>query len=575
MDRHRLTRACVALAVAAITAAGAFGTDATPPASARALAQVGGSTALTWAVSEQVTTSMGLTQSRAAVAPATVDATAWTFGDGTGTYNADTGAAMFRYTGALEAGNSAMGNYGFRFADLEVDIDAAGEGVVRGDVSTRGPGSATWSTPVDGVKLATFDAGTPTVNGTTTTWTVTPDTEPVTVNPKFAGAQQFPRSLLDALPAAFWAHFQQTATDGPTSAANLKKLPARISISFSEHVAPPTTAPVTTAPPNTTAPAPTVPSTAGPVVASAGTLTWPIKRSFIGYVESPSAAGTITLGGGAVRTPEGAFAFPLAAGSQYRSVGDLQAPFAGSLHLTAHGGAMDLTLANPSVHIAGPAGTITADVTSKSIDTGETTTTGDVALATLDLRAVQATAAGDEITFADVPATLTADGAPAFGGFYAAGELLDRVTLTLTVHTDEALPEATTPTLGCLPATVTAGDQVRLCGEGFLPGEQVQAFVHSTPRQIGLVTADASGRVDASLTVPADLAPGTHRFELRGVSSGLSVLSADVTVTSSLAAAPLPRTGVDARTLLLGGLGLLVAGLVVMAAARRRSCPTL
>ena len=65
-----------------------------------------------------------------------------------------------------------------------------------------------------------------------------------------------------------------------------------------------------------------------------------------------------------------------------------------------------------------------------------------------------------------------------------------------------------------------AGGQLTVSGTGFEPGETVQATLHSTPIDLGTVTADADGAVSLTFTVPADLEPGLHSVDLVGLQLG-------------------------------------------------------
>jgi len=143
-------------------------------------------------------------------------------------------------------------------------------------------------------------------------------------------------------------------------------------------------------------------------------------------------------------------------------------------------------------------------------------------------------------------------------------------------------PTAPSPTIALDASTVRAGDPLTVTGAGFLPGEQVQVWIHSDPVLAGVFTADAAGGVRAAITVPADLPAGTHQVELRGVTSGRSVRSAELTVLAADTAAPdtevaeeradapaaLAFTG-GASRLFGPGLALLLAGAALVLITRR------
>jgi hypothetical protein len=70
------------------------------------------------------------------------------------------------------------------------------------------------------------------------------------------------------------------------------------------------------------------------------------------------------------------------------------------------------------------------------------------------------------------------------------------------------------------PSVVSQGQQATATVPGFSPSEQVDATLHSDPIDLGDFTADASGNVTVTFTVPADLPPDPHEVVLTGLSSG-------------------------------------------------------
>lgn len=157
-------------------------------------------------------------------------------------------------------------------------------------------------------------------------------------------------------------------------------------------------------------------------------------------------------------------------------------------------------------------------------------------------------------------------------------------------------PEDPQPTLSLDTTTVRAGESLSVRGEAFLPGEQVQIWILSDPVLLGVAMASERASVTESVTIPADLAPGVHHIELRGLTSGrvvrsteLTVLAAEATpismpdgsspeqsVPGAVAAAtdsPLPGsslalTGAGLGAAALGAV-LLLAGSIVLLASRR------
>ncbi|HEY4270080.1 MAG TPA: hypothetical protein VGM94_17995 [Galbitalea sp.] len=138
-------------------------------------------------------------------------------------------------------------------------------------------------------------------------------------------------------------------------------------------------------------------------------------------------------------------------------------------------------------------------------------------------------------------------------------------------------------TLGAVPnepasvstSSVTAGGTVTVAGSGFTRGEQVSVVLHSTPVNLTTVTADVSGAVSATVTIPNATTAGAHTLILTGLRSGV-VATAGITVTAasvSTSSDPiLAFTGSDPDVPLTIALLLLVAGLGFVAwrrAARR------
>jgi hypothetical protein len=261
-----------------------------------------------------------------------------------------------------------------------------------------------------------------------------------------------------------------------------------------------------------------------------GSLQWGFKESFRSYV-GPSG---ITLGGGATRGANGVFSFV-----QTSSAED-HVSYAGSVRFTAHDGVLDTTLSDPQVVVAedGSAGLV-LDVRSATTSGG--IVEGTVVLADLDLHAATVTSAGEATTFAGVPAVLTAEGADAFSGFYAAGTLLDPVTFTVGADHEGDLPTTepggTPQPIDTTKATlstyqVVPGGQVTISGVGFGANETgLRSIIRSTPRTLATgVTANAGGAASATVTIPKDLEPGEHTLSLEGANHKVSAV---ITVTGT------------------------------------------
>ncbi|GGP40201.1 HtaA domain-containing protein [Streptomyces melanogenes] len=168
------------------------------------------------------------------------------------------------------------------------------------------------------------------------------------------------------------------------------------------------------------------------------TFDWGFKESFRRYV----GAGGITVADGAKQAAgNGVFTFVDGAGTYDTSTHASATAFKGSVRFSAHGGVLDIKLSDLKVTTTTTTGVITADVTTK--DGGKDKTADDVPLADLDLSQVKPSQ-GAAMTFKDIPATLTEQGAAAFNGNYKKGEKLDPATLTFPMGGGE--PTKPTPT---------------------------------------------------------------------------------------------------------------------------------
>ncbi|MGK5547622.1 HtaA domain-containing protein [Streptomyces sp. URMC 127] len=191
---------------------------------------------------------------------------------------------------------------------------------------------------------------------------------------------------------------------------------------------------------------------------SGGRLDWGIKSSFQSYVTGPIAQGRWDLQGGAATTSGGRFRFHSAKGSYDAGSGAFEAGFSGGVHFTGHkkpdgSYELDLTISRPTVRITGASGTLYADMASRAKGTGEVTRASQVPLAALDLKGVNMRGAGTAVTLANVPATLTDQGAKGFAGYYAAGTALDPVALSADVLAEASGAPASGPPASGPPAS--------------------------------------------------------------------------------------------------------------------------
>jgi len=272
---------------------------------------------------------------------------------------------------------------------------------------------------------------------------------------------------------------------------------------------------------------------------AAGSLSWAIKGSFNEYIVT-TAAGTISLSGGASAFGSGYHFSQTAGGSWSSTTQTGTVPFAGSVHYYGHSGALDVTFSNPTivVHSASSA----------------TLYMSGTAFATLNLAAAgKSVGAGGDVTWSGVPATLTSGGAAAFAGFYNAGDALDSLTFTAgsaasgigggtvvvasaqttDVRTPAPTPPATTG-VTVIGTTPSQGGPVTIEAPGFQPNEAgILIVIYSDPVVLGTVTADANGVARWTGKLPSTLS-GVHTLTMQGsVSHGVVVTIAPSTVKAA------------------------------------------
>ena len=265
-------------------------------------------------------------------------------------------------------------------------------------------------------------------------------------------------------------------------------------------------------------------------VVGAGSLSWGVKSSFRSYVTGTIARGSITTSG--VGSSGAGFVFGQSTGGSFsEATGTGSSNYSGSVRFYGHGGLLDLTVANPVVTVTGPS----TAVLSLSVNGG-----APVAFANLNLAAGTKSTANNTLSYAAVPATLTAQGSAVFefngSSFYPAGTSLDPVSFVIgsastagagtktvaafSANTPAATPPATTGiTLpdGQDPNALVAGEEYTFEAEGFAPNETGVLFVHySDPVVLADdLTADASGKVSWTGTLPAGLT-GEHTLTFQG-----------------------------------------------------------
>ncbi|MFE2885901.1 HtaA domain-containing protein [Streptomyces sp. NPDC059272] len=202
-----------------------------------------------------------------------------------------------------------------------------------------------------------------------------------------------------------------------------------------------------------------------------GRLDWGIKSSFQSYVTGPIANGGYSLTGGAATVGSSQFRFPSATGSYDGSTGAFRSSFVGGVHFVGHRKTdgsyeLDLTLSRPTVRISGSTGTLYLDVTSKAKGTGTVTTSSQVPFASLSLGGIDMRGGGNAVVLDNLPATLTAQGAKSFAGYYTAGTALDPVSLSADVKPAATARKTSTPTPTTTKSAAKKGTSAGVIADG-------------------------------------------------------------------------------------------------------------
>ncbi|MGV9898017.1 HtaA domain-containing protein, partial [Streptomyces tendae] len=434
-------RRSTALAAAVATAA-ALG--------ATALATLGGATSasaaeapladyeLTWGIKQSYRTYVGMFGSFTASEGASQAAGngAFTFTDGTGTYDTTAHTVDLAFQGKLVSASAA---HQFEVTLTDVRFDS-GAGEITADVTTVDTSGATPTKKGDDVPLAKVAV---TRAMTDMATTLTTEAGEYLGSASYAGAAGDPLTVVKKTPPT--TEPTTGPTTGPTGQPTTGE-PSKEPTTGPTDPEPtdPQTTPATQepSPAASTSASPSAPASAAPAKGALadGTLGWGVKESFRAYVVGTIAKGRVTVSGGAVQAAgNGAFTFKDATGTYDTDADKLTAAFKGAVNFKGHesGGTygLDLTLSNLKATLDGGTGTLSADVNSLG------TQTKGVVLADLKAKSGDLKAAQDVITVDDVAATLTAAGAKAFGDFYQAGTALDTVDLSVALSDDAQLPD--------------------------------------------------------------------------------------------------------------------------------------
>lgn len=289
------------------------------------------------------------------------------------------------------------------------------------------------------------------------------------------------------------------------------------------------------------------------VEATEAALSWGVKESFRSYMlMNPDAfGGTITLLGAATQDEgNGVFGWAGGTGTVEADGSNADLAFTGGsgVHFQSHpmeteaGGeayALDMTFTDPHVVFTSAttaelrfnvAGFEFAGMT----EIGEPYSFSDVAVADLALPAPTVVDGG--YTWSNAAATLTEQGAAAFGGFYSPGEVLDPVTFSTGELPERPVevpePAATTTMLSASETSVELGDRVTFAAEidPNSAGGTVEFAADGQPMGDAVVVDDGHAHLQVS-----DLDAGSHdvvaSFTPADESAFAASVSEPVTVT--------------------------------------------
>ncbi|WP_432032932.1 HtaA domain-containing protein [Streptomyces antibioticus] len=437
MSATSYRRRPVALAAAVATAAALGATAlATLGATAASAAEVPLSGyELTWGIKQSyrtyVTTYAAGTFTATDGASQAAGNGAFTFTDGTGTYDSTAHTLDLGFKGSLRIVSAAHG-FDISLSDVKFDSAAA---EITADVTKAG-------TTNQDVPLADV---TVTRAMTDMETKLTKEAADVFGSASYEGAVGDPLTVLQktppASPSASASASASTSPSGGTSPSASASASASASGGSSPSASASASQSASASASASDGASPSASATQAPAKGDIadGTLGWGVKKSFRTYVVDGVAQGEITTWGGAEQAADnGVFTFVDGAGTYDTDEDTLSASFEGSVNFKGHEEngeyGLDLTLSDVRATLDGGTGKLTADVTSL----GEKT--DDVVLA--DLRAAKSdlTASGDVITVDGIAADLTTAGAEAFGGFYPAGTDLDPVDLRVALTDDADLP---------------------------------------------------------------------------------------------------------------------------------------
>lgn len=192
-------------------------------------------------------------------------------------------------------------------------------------------------------------------------------------------------------------------------------------------------------------------ATSSTCTVTGGDLKWGVKESFRSYISGSIANGGWEVSDGAsYETP--LFGWTNATGEIDAETGEGTVSFVGTMHFTGHDGVLNLVMKNPTIELNGDGtGRLLLDAKSNNAQGELVVDEAQVYIGKIE-GIGQTDPASGTLSFEQASAVLTGEGAAAFGGFYASGDDLDPVALSVQLGpcsgtpAEVTTPEVTTPT---------------------------------------------------------------------------------------------------------------------------------
>lgn len=117
------------------------------------------------------------------------------------------------------------------------------------------------------------------------------------------------------------------------------------------------------------------------------------------------------------------------------------------------------------------------------------------------------------------------------------------------------------------PLDLAPGADLTLTGDGFADYAAVTVAVYSSPTELAHVLSDDDGAIDAVVSLPESLR-GDHTVTANGNGPEGEPVSLQASISveaaSATTGATLPKTGLSLAGMVIGGLGMLVAGFILV-----------